>query len=99
MSWLPPCALIWAGSRRRVGIRLGSCLRMLEQLEAGGIVSLPAKRPGSRTGTGGRCRRSDRDREREPGVAAGEATGIENGNRGSETAAYESLGSGLRHRV
>ena len=34
--------------------RLGSCLRMLEQLEAGGIVSLPAKRPGSRTGTGGR---------------------------------------------
>ena len=32
-------------------------------------------------------------------VAAGEATGIENGNRGSETAAYESLGSGLRHRV
>ncbi len=50
--------------------RLGSCLRMLEQLEAGGIVSLP-----------------------------GEATGIENGNRGSETAAYESLGSGLRHRV
>ena len=28
-------------------------------------------------------------------VAAGEATGIENGNRGSETAAYESLGSGL----
>ena len=27
---------------------------MLEQLEAGGIVSLPAKRPGSRTGTGGR---------------------------------------------
>ena len=40
--------------------RLGSCLRMLEQLESGGI---------------------------------------ENGNRGSETAAYESLGSGLRHRV
>ena len=34
--------------------RLGSCLRMLEQLEASGIVSLPAKRPGSRTGTGGR---------------------------------------------
>ncbi len=34
--------------------RLGSCLRMLEQLEAGGIVSLP--------------RRSGRDREREPGV-------------------------------
>ena len=34
--------------------RLGSCLRMLEQLESGGIVSLPAKRPGSRTGTGGR---------------------------------------------
>ena len=34
-----------------------------------------------------RCRRS------------GEATGIENGNRGSETAAYESLGSGLRHRM
>ena len=34
--------------------RLGSCLRMLEQLEARGIVSLPAKRPGSRTGTGGR---------------------------------------------
>ena len=33
--------------------RPGSCLRMLEQLEAGGIVSLPAKR---------------RDREREPGV-------------------------------
>ena len=32
-------------------------------------------------------------------VAAGEAAGIENGNRGSETAAYESLGSGLRHRV
>ena len=27
---------------------------MLEQLESGGIVSLPAKRPGSRTGTGGR---------------------------------------------
>ena len=54
MSWLPPCALIWAGSRRRVGDRLGSCLRMLEQLEACGIVSLPPKRPGSRTGTGGR---------------------------------------------
>ena len=34
--------------------RLGSCLRMLEQLEARGIVSLPAKRSGSRTGTGGR---------------------------------------------
>ena len=34
--------------------RLGSCLRMLEQLESCGIVSLPAKRPGSRTGTGGR---------------------------------------------
>ena len=33
--------------------RLGSCLRMLEQLEARGIVSLPAKR---------------RDREREPAV-------------------------------
>ena len=35
---------------------MGSCLRMLEQLEASGIVSLPgaAKRPGSRTGTGGR---------------------------------------------
>ena len=33
--------------------RLGSCLRMLEQLEAGGVVSLPAKR---------------RDREREPEV-------------------------------
>ena len=32
-------------------------------------------------------------------VAAGEAAGIENGNRRSETAAYESLGSGLRHRV
>ncbi len=27
---------------------------MLEQLESGGIVSLPPKRPGSRTGTGGR---------------------------------------------
>ena len=51
------------------GDRLGSCLRMLEQLETGGIVSLP-----------------------------GEATGIENGNRGSETAAYESLGSGFRHK-
>ncbi len=35
--------------------RLGSYLRMLEQLEAGGIVSL--------------CRGgSDRDREREPGI-------------------------------
>ncbi len=34
--------------------RLGSCLRMLEQLESCGIVSLPG--------------RSDRDREREPGV-------------------------------
>ena len=32
-------------------------------------------------------------------VAAAEAIGIENGNRGSETAAYESLGSGFRHRV
>ena len=50
--------------------RLGSCLRMLEQLESCGIVSLP-----------------------------GEAAGIENGNRGSETAAYEPLGSGFRHRV
>ena len=34
--------------------RLGSCLRMLEQLESCGIVSLPPKRPGLRTGTGGR---------------------------------------------
>ena len=32
-------------------------------------------------------------------VAAGEAGGIENGNRGSETVAYEPLGSGFRHRV
>ena len=32
-------------------------------------------------------------------VAAGEAAGIENGNRGSETAAYEPLGSGFRHSV
>ncbi len=32
-------------------------------------------------------------------VAAAEATGIENGNRRSETTAYESLGSGLLHRV
>ena len=50
--------------------RLGSCLRMLEQLEASGIVSLPA-----------------------------EAAGIENGNRRSETAAYEPLGSGFRDSV
>ncbi len=70
MSWLPPCALIWAGSRRRVG---GST----------GVLSADAGAAGGR-----------RNR-----VAAGEATGIENGNRGSETAAYESLGSGLRHRV
>ena len=32
-------------------------------------------------------------------VAAAEATGIENGNRGPETTAYEPLGSGFRHRV
>ena len=32
-------------------------------------------------------------------VAAGEAAGIENGNRRSETAAYEPLGSGFHHSV
>ena len=32
-------------------------------------------------------------------AAGGEAAGIENGNQGSETAAYEPLGSGFRHRV
>ena len=47
--------------------RLGSCLRMLEQLESGGIVSLPAKRPGSRTGTGGR--RPRHTSRSEPGSA------------------------------
>ena len=25
MSWRPPCVVIWAGSRRRVGIDWGSC--------------------------------------------------------------------------
>ncbi len=46
----------WFTPKGRDRDRLGSCLRMLEQLESCGIVSLPAKRPGSRTGTGGRRR-------------------------------------------
>ena len=69
MSWRPPCALIWAGSQRRVGIGWGP---VWDAGAAGG----PRHR-----------------------VAAGEATGIENGNRRSETAAYEPLGSGFRDSV
>ena len=70
MSWLPPCALIWAGSRRRVGV-------------SAGLLSADA-------GAAGVLRHR---------VAAGEAAGIENGNQGSETTAYEPLGSGLHHSV
>ena len=59
MSWLPPCAVIWAGSRRRVGIGWGPVCGCWSSWSPAASC---------------RCRRSGRDREREPEVVAeGEA--------------------------
>ena len=73
MSWLPPCAVIWAGSRPKGRDQLGVVL----SADAGAAGVLRHR----------------------VAAAAGEAAGSENGNRRSETTAYEPLGSRLRHRV